>query len=238
MLRTDSVGARSFLRRSFVWPRDALQEAWKLDPANAEAANGMLIVAKGHGAPRATMEEWYQRAIQADPDSLRAAGRRIEYLYPVWHGSEEEMTEFGRELLAGGRWEAGLPLKLVEMHWWRASYHDSGRKPVDPAYFAANAAEAWKDVKAVYEPYLKRVPDSRYHRTRYALIAAWCGEWVEAKRQFAVLGDDFSHRVAPEALYRQARDQVIANAGKEPRTAEDKQPAGKSSGPAAQPLPF
>jgi len=226
------AGGAAFAQRVRA-ARDALLEASKLEPANAEAACAMLIVEKAIGTSRKDLDQWYQRAMAADPDSYRAAMRKVEYLYPQWHGSPEEMVAHARQVAATARWEGGMPLVLVEVHWELAGMHDPGKKPVDPAYFANNP-EAWKDVKAVYEAYLRRVPDSRYHRTRYALIAAWCGQWADAQRQFAKLGEDFSRRPVPEALYRQARALAAANASSAPQAAGDNQPP---AAPAKQPEP-
>jgi hypothetical protein len=208
------AGGAAFEKRVQL-ARDAFLEAWKLDPANAEAACGMIVVEKAIGSSRKDLEQWYRRALTADPDSYRAAMRKLEYLYPQWNGSPKEMIAHGRQVAAGGRWEGGLPLVLVEAHWDRAQQHDPSKRPVDPAYFDGND-EAWKDVKRVYEAYLKQVPDSRYHRTRYALIAAWCGQWADARREFDKLGEDFSRRVAPEAWYREAQDRAAGNGRKTP----------------------
>lgn len=64
----------------------------------------------------------------------------------------------------------------------------------------------------MYEPYLQKVPTSRYHRTRYLLIASWCGQWAEAQAQFMVLGANHSRRVVPEDIYQDAVREAMKRA--------------------------
>ena len=73
----------------------ALERAWRLDPNNARAATQMLIVELGQGKGRTHMEEWFRRAMKADPGNYSACSRKLYYLEPKWYGSEEEMLAFG-----------------------------------------------------------------------------------------------------------------------------------------------
>ena len=41
------------------------------------------------------MEEWFRRAMKADPGNYSACSSKLYYLEPKWHGSEEEMLAFG-----------------------------------------------------------------------------------------------------------------------------------------------
>jgi hypothetical protein len=160
------------------------------------------------------MERWYRRAIEADPTMDATLEAKLEYLEPKWHGSEQEMLAFGRELLKDGNWESRQPLKLVDVHLQLVMTERVG---VGGNYYDRCAAyfkrhpEAWADVKAVYDGYLERVPDSRYHRTRYAVIAAWCGEWLEADRQFQALGERVAS-VYPQEVWQKLRDEAATKA--------------------------
>jgi len=163
----------------------ALTEAWKKNPDDPAAPTLMLGVELGQGKGRAVMETWYKRAMTADPDHFEACGKKMYYLEPKWHGSPQDMLNFGRELLAGGNWEARLPFKLVDAHLTLAGYAEDKQKKAD--YYKDEAV--WKDVKAVYEGYLKHHPESNWDRTYYAKLACWCGHWNEAQVQFEKLGD-------------------------------------------------
>jgi hypothetical protein len=231
-------GWKLFAKRIAV-ARASLEEAWKLDPANADAAAAMITVEMATGENRAAMERWYGRAMKADPSCREAALAKMTWLEPKWHGDPKAMLAFGRELLAGGNWDATLPLLLANAHWALACYGPGGLRAVpDPGYFARNPKPIWADVKGVYEPYLKKVPDSRYHRTRYALMAAWCGEWAEANRQFDHLAGSYSRRVVPPDVFMSAVQQARDNQATAPESdaATGEAPAPKD--PADNALPF
>jgi hypothetical protein len=193
--------------------RRILEAAWATDPGNADAAIAMLDVERGAPSGPGGLDLWYTRATKADPDSRAAASRKMEGLEPKWGGSRGRMLKFGRELLASGNWDAGLPLLLAEAHWTLACWENGNAAFPDPAYFRRNAAAVWPDVKAVYDPYLAKVPGSRFHRTRYALVAAWCGRWAEAEAQFKILGDNPSRRATLPELVQRTRAESAAKAG-------------------------
>jgi hypothetical protein len=126
------------------------------------------------------------------------------YLEPKYHGSEEDMLNFGRELLAGGNWGARLPFYLVDAHLTLAGYAKD-----KPSYYKNEAV--WKDFQSVYDPYLSLHPDSAWDRTYYAKLACWCGRWTEAKALFDKLGDKvvvsaFADRAELDRLRAEAAD--------------------------------
>jgi hypothetical protein len=184
--------------------RAALERAWALDPKDPFVAKSMIVVCMAQSAPREEMEAWYGRATALDPYDPDVVSRKLTYLEPKWLGTVEELVAFGRELLKEGLWETGRPLAAVEAHLRAAvnlgTPERSTHVPDYAAYFKAHP-EAWADVKAASEGYLSRFPDSLYHRTRYACIAAWCEEWDEANRQFARLGDRPSVTFTDVATY-------------------------------------
>ncbi|HLY11365.1 MAG TPA: hypothetical protein VKW04_18830 [Planctomycetota bacterium] len=170
----------------------ALTAAWKLRPDDPEAPTQMLVVELGQGRGRQVMETWYQRAMRADPDNREAVRKKMYYLEPKWHGSAEAMLAFGRELLAGGNWDASLPYELVSAHLTLAGYEDS-----PDAYYKNDAV--WQDVKAVYDRALKRAPEATRDRSYFAKLACWCGHWKEAKAQFDRLGERVDVQVFADA---------------------------------------
>jgi hypothetical protein len=66
-------GRDKFYRR-LALARAAAEAAWQAAPGSAKAATLMLNVELGDSRGRATMEEWFERAMQGDSDNQRAAG--------------------------------------------------------------------------------------------------------------------------------------------------------------------
>jgi hypothetical protein len=183
----------------------AFTEAWDADNSNSVAAEAMITVCMGEGADRAEMEKWFKRAMDADPGNFQACTRKMLFLEPKWGGSIPAMILFGRELLRVPDSPAAArnPLKLVDIHWELAESAGGGL----PAYFADNA-DAWADVSGVYERYLKHVPQSRFHRTRYAVLAGWSGKWDVCRKQFDLLGKNADSRVVPADVLAAIRDRA------------------------------
>lgn len=173
----------------FAQARDALLRAWKADPGDPAAAVAMLDWALDQNTTRQDMEQWYRRALEADPDSFEAANAKLLYLSPRWRDQPDEMVAFGRQLLANGNFASRLPFILVRAHDMLSYYQDemtSGMEP-DPNYY--RRPEVWKDVSAVFEGYLSRYPQSLHDRSYYAKLACWAGQWDVADEQFRILGD-------------------------------------------------
>jgi tetratricopeptide (TPR) repeat protein len=160
----------------------ALEKAWQLDPTNARVATAMITVEMGQSKGRPRMEQWFGRAMQADPDNYDACTAKALYLEPKWHGSAKEMLEFGRDCLRDGNFNAGLPLILADAHKALSVYEK------DPnAYFAAGV---WEDIEAAYEPYLKARPNACMDRSNYMMFACRCGQWTLASQQLGELGQN------------------------------------------------
>jgi hypothetical protein len=176
-------GWKKMAERLFV-AEQALTEAWQKNPADPRAPTQMIAVELGQGKGREVMETWWKRAMEADPDNFEACSKKMYYLEPKWHGSPEDMLRFGRELLAGGNWEARLPFKLVDAHLTLSGYQEP--KEAQAEYFTDE--HVWKDFQAVYDRYLARYPDSVWDRSFYAKLACKCGRWSAAKAQFDKLG--------------------------------------------------
>lgn len=178
--------------------KEAFELAWRLDDTNSQAAAGMITVELGQGKGRARMEEWFARAMKADPNNFQACALKAEYLQPKWHGSEKDLLAFGRECLAGKNWKARLPLILADAHLTLSYYRRDEKSgalvlgevwgETDPKYWTR--AEVWKDVQAAYEGCLAQLPRAMFDRSMYAKLACWCGQWEIADRQFTILGDN------------------------------------------------
>lgn len=158
-----------------------LEAAWKIDPDEPRAGELMITVCMGLGGDRQKMETWYDRSLKADPDHFDAAARRLYFLYPRWHGSHQEMVDFGRQCLATENWRGGIPFTLVFAHDAIAS--EVGEKE----YFLK--PEVWNDIQRVYEGYLLNAPNDIARRTQLARFATRAERWAEAHEQFQILAD-------------------------------------------------
>jgi LSD1 subclass zinc finger protein len=160
----------------------SLMRAWDLDNSNAQGPTAMLTVEMGQGQGRVRLENWFEKAMKADPDNIEACERKLLYLQPKWYGSEDDALGFGRECLRTGNWQARLPFILVQAHEQLA-----GGPGAAGNYFQRPGV--WDDIRAVFTGFLERNPKSATERSRFAMYACKCGAWDEANRQFTQLGN-------------------------------------------------
>lgn len=165
-----------------------LESAWKLDPEDPRVGETMIVVCMGLNSDAATVEQWYRRSVQADPDHYAAASRKLYLLYPRWHGSHAAMLEFGHECLATENWRGGLPFILVKAH--QAIAAESGD---EKAYFLQPTV--YNDIKRVYEGYLLNVPEDSGKRSEFARMATRAEQWTDAHEQFQILNDAADYSV-------------------------------------------
>ena len=157
----------------------------------------MLTVEKAAGGDRDEMETWFQRAMEADGDNQAACDAKMDWLDPKWHGSVEEMLEFGRACRDTKNWRAGLTLLLPDAHH-RAVLVPAPRS-VKFQYFAAPAV--WDDVRSAYDEYLGHYPKDYVERSQYAVLCYLCGKHDESHRQFVAVGDNLVWSLAyPERI--------------------------------------
>jgi hypothetical protein len=163
---------------------EALEAAWKLDPTDARPAALLITCQLGDkGAQRQGVEDWFARAVEADPDCFTAYDRKLYTLSPWWYGNGyDDAIAFGRECLKTGNWRAGVPMMLVTAH--RLASEASGDTK---AYYAR--PEVWADLSAVYEGQLVNFPDDALRRSELASAAAQSGRWDVVRQQFDLLGD-------------------------------------------------
>jgi hypothetical protein len=187
---------------------NALEQAWKLDPTNANAAEQMLGVELGQGQGRDRMELWFKRAMDANPDDYDACVAKLYYLEPKWYGSADEMLKFGRECVTAGNWDSGIPYILVKAHLDLSWYTPvSGNQSAAEVYFKNNMA-AWGEIRAVNEELLKRGLMSNFKKLQYARIAAWTNHWEEANRMLDEVAGSTDFRFWDDDGYRKFQKKV------------------------------
>jgi hypothetical protein len=95
--------------------RAELEEALRLNPSGWVAHASLLTVAMGLGLPRAYLEEHFHKAVGLRPRYHGAYSGKLLYLKPRWHGTPAELLAFGRECVATGYWDEGIPQLLSEV---------------------------------------------------------------------------------------------------------------------------
>ncbi len=161
---------------------DALERAWKLDPADARIPVKMINLELGQGEGRDRMELWFQRAMELDPNNYSACWQKAYYLEPKWYGSSEDLLKFGRECVASSKWGGRVPLILVDAHMKLLTYVPAGKRK---EYW--KQPEVWKDLKAGFDKYFQLCPDANGTRQRCALYAYRCEQWEELNKQLSLL---------------------------------------------------
>jgi hypothetical protein len=161
---------------------ETLTQSWQADPNNPKPCLEMMRVELGQGKGREREVLWFTRAIAADPDNADAYSSMMYYLEPKWYGSTKDMVEFGQQCRDTKNWYGGVPFKLVDAH---IKVADAMPKP--EAYYAIGWV--WRDIQSIYQPYLKARPDNNATRSAYTRLACQAGQWDEARKQFAILGD-------------------------------------------------
>ena len=92
--------------------------AWKLTEDRPQPAAGMITVSMGAGEnPNREMQQWFERAINAQLDYSPAYHRLLRGLMPRWHGSHQQMLQLGRLAMQTERFDTGVPYMLCEATW-------------------------------------------------------------------------------------------------------------------------
>jgi hypothetical protein len=169
------------MNERLIQAKTLLENAWENDPTESLVSEAMLRVALGLNFERAVMDRWWQRAMRADPHNTEACSKKMYFLEPKWHGSQEDMITFGRFLLKQERWQDRQPLQLISAHTISASYGD------EDTYY--RDADVWQDMDQVFSGFLQRFPEQIHERTRYAYFAVKAQQWKIAHQQFTLLAD-------------------------------------------------
>jgi len=74
-----------------------LEKSYEMEPQDPYSASEMIKVCLLKGYPREIMENWFNRAIQADPFWLSPYYAKINYLLPQWYGKANESQELRKK---------------------------------------------------------------------------------------------------------------------------------------------
>jgi hypothetical protein len=160
-----------------------LLQAYKVTSSfQGKVAGAMLNVTVGRGDDRENMEQWFERAMEADGDNFPACGVKSIFLEPKWYGALHEARAFCEACLATGNLEGGLPL-VYEHGLKNWAFYAPDRN----AYF--QQPELWDEVSEFFEMYMKAFPKAKRHQGRLANWAWTCGQVEEAARLLDGLGE-------------------------------------------------
>ena len=165
----------------------SLTEAWKVDPDRTIAPTAMINVCMGMAYKRKQMEEWFARAMTADPDNYRACEAKLRFLDPKWGGNVADCLSFGRQCVRTKNYFAGLPFILIVAHQHIALVSM-------PEHVRSNET-IWADFREVYEQHLQIDPKDKYALTEYARVCAWGLQWKAAQQHIKTLNGDYDSRV-------------------------------------------
>lgn len=163
----------------------ALNDAWDLNPKDSRIAVKMLTVELAQGKDRDRMELWFKRAMTIDPDNYDACYAKLTYLEPKWHGSIEDMLDFGRECVTNQLWGGHVPLILMEAH--RAIQSQYVDKPQRDAYWSQPLV--WKDVSDAFERFFEINPRATGWYQNYAWYAYQAKQWTKFTELIPKLGE-------------------------------------------------
>ena len=181
----------------------SVDSSWRLFPSDGRFPWKMIIIEMGQGQGRPRMEMWFRRAMKADTNNYDACAAKLLYLEPKWHGSVEDMLEFGRQCVASTNWGGAIPTILVDAHFV------IGNKYTEPEKRAAywKRDEVWADIKPAYEKVFALAPEWDHLHVYYAGYAYRAEQWDELNRQIALFKNPNPDNVGgPEAFDKMLKD--------------------------------
>jgi hypothetical protein len=162
-----------------------LTKAWELDKTNSRAAARLITVCTGLGRDRDVMEEWFRKALEANPNEQTVYIAKMKYIHPNWHGTKEDVIEFGRQMAKSPNWESRVPTFLAKAHYEIAAFTS------DFAGYFREQPEVWKEIEPVLEEMRRRYPKSRLGASWY-MYYAWISNRnaAQALTYSQAVGDD------------------------------------------------
>ncbi len=189
----------------------ALTKAWALNPNDTRIATEMITVEQGRGKGRERMEEWFTRAMKAQPANYDACARKLNYVSPKWYGTEQDMLVFGRQCVESKDWKGRVPLILVDAHETISAY----AKDPDAQKQYWKQPAVWKDIQSSFEKFFQLTPNDTAWRHNYALYAYRCEQWDAFNAQLKLIGpvhyEFFGGKEEYEKMVKQAKEHAGAS---------------------------
>ncbi|MHB8957626.1 MAG: hypothetical protein ACYC4U_32085 [Pirellulaceae bacterium] len=158
---------------------EALLAAWQSDPHAPEPAVELITVAMaGATPPDQGPRYWFDRAVSAEYDCIRAYQLYRQTLLPRWGGSIEQLYAFGNECLATQRFDSRVPWEFFEIVKTIATDFHGDRE-----FFERPGV--YEDLAKMIDGYLAQAggPESQDWNRNFAVAVAWrCKRWEEGRR--------------------------------------------------------
>jgi hypothetical protein len=164
---------------------ERLFAAWQSDPHAPEPAAELINVANAGGTPPDQGPRyWFERAVSAEYDFLRAYRLYRDALLPRWGGSVEELHAFACECLATKRYDSRVPFEYFEIVNTIATDFQG-----DPEFFEQPGV--FDNLVQMNEGYLIQSEASgkqNWCRSFAAAVAWRCKRWEEGRRFIDQMG--------------------------------------------------
>jgi len=165
-----------------------LFKAYEINPANGTVATQLITVIRLHpDYPSSEKEKWFQNAIAADPADPEPYEVRFKSIPLGVDGSIDERFAFAGETFRSAPKNSAAPKILAEAHWY-VYEHNS-----DSDYF--KRPEVWTEIKKVYSELIRRYPQSRDYRNRFAGTACLAEDVQTLREQLGFIEDDWEVQV-------------------------------------------
>lgn len=195
LIRGDFYVSWAWKARGHGWAKDVEPENWKIfherldkavhdylyvysvDSANIYAHVDLFNLSVVRKKPDTLSVDFYQKALEQDPNNFFAHRIRLKQLMPKWGGSWPALFKFARETEKKAPEKTLLPLILAYAHK-EAAARSNNRN----AYYAS--PEVWADIERVYKTVIAAFPQSGQWKTEFALLADRVGK-RELTREYA-----------------------------------------------------
>lgn len=189
--------------KNLAFARENLTRSWELNPKDPAAASEMIAVAMGDGGSKVDMRRWFDRAVAAQMDFEQAYKSFTWGLRPRWHGSHEEMLEFGRECVATNRFDTVVPYHYVNIVREIAS-EETDQNAI---YKQRDIADPARKVLAAYLKSDKPTFSPTYCHTVAAIVAYKAGDLQAARLEMKHL--QFRPDPAPDLAEMQNMSEML-----------------------------
>jgi hypothetical protein len=170
--KVSKQGWELFFERLAV-AENALTNAWRIDPTDAQIPTTMIRVDEARQKSRDDMERWFNRAMALDPNNYQACSYKLHYLYPQWYGSRDDMIAFGKECVASKTWGGTVPLILSDAHREYWLYLPDSEEKTN--YW--KQPDVWPDIQASFSRFFDLSPHATGWYPNYAWYAYRCEQW-------------------------------------------------------------
>ena len=170
--------------------RKSFENAWEAAPHRPEAPAAMVYVAmcSSRSANR-EMRRWFERAVEAQCDYRVAYTNVLQGLMPRWHGSLDQLYQFGVSCSNTERYDTLVPYMLFDVLWRIVG--DKLNNSEGIRYLRKPGI--YDNVRSVCQGYLEHENDlstDEWWKTAWLGFACCAEQWDDAKRLIEELDSD------------------------------------------------